>query len=824
MTVADYGNHADPRYIHVQLPVQGHREPIDLLAPAMNLHYYQLIPGAAFPLMPQRVPTPEPPDWFSKLDDTQICDEIPVYNEDSVTEETFKPQEPHVELRNSPSKICDSKRRRLAARERALAGRKKVASPSKTKSPSKNKRNRIPKVGRKRSTNSESKKKNKSALLVNKTDTQSHEDSPSPSKSKKVSRRNRKQVNSTLTERRKSYESQNQDWQQAKSTGNEENRHPEVRMADKNPWLIERKTKSSPSKRVKRPKSIQSSPPVKTRSSVDYHSESIQTDQDQEYPKPFRMSLNKKVPKRNPLGSSEEHMHATEVPSPSEKQLVHEEEGRDKTRDSRKDLFQELPRNVEDEPRHAKEEPWQRSGGPMLNEVENEVQLITSDEKKSESNSSESKNIEPEISIKSNKPFIKTRNKPKTQYISSPVETDKAKRNRERLMERMNKRRQNSQRKRKNRKNRQSKTDNHQPKSSSAARSSVNKGSNHGSRVEKSKPITRKTLTRSNNCVIEEKKSYSSENQYLHRSQSAPRRGVSVEDDLDSPLPNWESEQIPESIMAELNSARELLSRYNLMVDKRLTSEGSQETEDMENSPFNFSQDTSLPDLNRNKLQRMMSTPAPGRKFKRHGRSLSISSGDLSGSKATSRSRTGKLKKRHASRGEIKSYLGKMIPANIATQKEQQDKLEFVVYFALGKGGKRFNPLMLTVSKDWTFKKCIRKALAEMQRRPETAVMDELKWINRYDVNSKNGIKAIRSDLRVLMGDHMVEHRGSNLSNKPADYTKQFVNKLWIVPRKGLKFSSERMNSKSGDWSKATASVRKETRRMRKVSNSDLLI
>jgi len=851
MTIADYGNLDDPRYIHVQLPVQGHREQIDLLAPVMNLHYYQLIPGAAFPLMPQRVPTPEPPDWFAKLDETHICDEIPVYNEDSVADEMVIQHNPHAVRRSSPAKICESKRRRLAAWEKAIAGRKrvaspskasrrKVASPSKKKSPSKSKKNRIPKVGSKQSTSGESKKKkNKSAILDPKIDKQPHWENSSPCKSINISRNRKQLINSDSTDSRKSYETLPL-WKQSTSPAKGEILLPDVSMVDENLGIIEQKTDPSPSKRTMRPRSIQGRSPVKKRSTAEIDSESIPTKQDRENLKNFK-SINKKQVGRNSFGLTEDPIHAAEVLtvlSHTKKQLRHEDENRHARE-------KPLQRNLEEEPWHVKEEPKQRRAGPMQKLDENEVQLKTPDDAKSGSKSSESKNPESEQSIKSTKPSVKMRKKPKTQFILSPVkpdkakrererpttpmdkpqETDKAKRERERLMARMEKRRQNSQRKRKNRKNQPSKTANDQPKPLSTATRSVDKVNTRGLLVEKSTPNINKTFARSKSA-IEEKKSDSNEKQFYPRSQSAPsRRGVSVEEDFSPQLPNYKSEQIPENILAELNSARELLSRYNLMVDKRLNPGGTQDNEEMKNSPFDFSVNTPLPGRKKAKFERRNSTPSAGRGY-RNRRSNSVSSADFySGNQATSGSRKGKLKKRHSSRGEIKSYLGKMIPKNIATAKEQQDKLEFVVYFAHGKGGKRYNPLILTVSKDWTFKKCIRKALAEMQKRPETAVMEDLKWINRYDVNSKDGIRAIRTDLRVLMGDHMVEHRGSNLSNKPADYTKQFVNKLWIVPRKGLKFPSTRPDrSKSVDWSRAASSVPKERPRVRKVSNSDMLI
>jgi len=148
-----------------------------------------------------------------------------------------------------------------------------------------------------------------------------------------------------------------------------------------------------------------------------------------------------------------------------------------------------------------------------------------------------------------------------------------------------------------------------------------------------------------------------------------------------------------------------------------------------------------------------------------------------------------KVKGKKRRRERIKSYDGKMIPVNIATGDELVDKLSMVVYFH-GAKGKGQSPLVITVDKDWNFKKCIRKAIADMQKRPETTLNEELNWILHYDVNSQEGIKAIRKDLRVLMGDHRIEHRGSNLNHKPADYTNQFVNKLWIIPNKGIKLPS----------------------------------
>jgi len=153
--------------------------------------------------------------------------------------------------------------------------------------------------------------------------------------------------------------------------------------------------------------------------------------------------------------------------------------------------------------------------------------------------------------------------------------------------------------------------------------------------------------------------------------------------------------------------------------------------------------------------------------------------------------------KRKYSRGRIKSLTGEMISTTIATSEEMVDKLELMVYFTGGKGQKKVKPLVLMVDKDWSFKKCMRKALAEMQKRPETKTNEDLMWINSYDVNTKEGIHDIRSDLRVLMGDHRTEHRGSGLNKKPSDYTNSFMNKIWIVPRKEVSLSSIMRRSKS---------------------------
>jgi len=161
---------------------------------------------------------------------------------------------------------------------------------------------------------------------------------------------------------------------------------------------------------------------------------------------------------------------------------------------------------------------------------------------------------------------------------------------------------------------------------------------------------------------------------------------------------------------------------------------------------------------------------------------------------------TNKRKKkgqRKYTRGRIKSLSGEMISTTIATSEEMQDKLELVVYFTGGKGQKKVKPLVLIVDKDWTFKKCMRKALAEMQKRPESRTNDDLTWIHSYDVNTKEGIRDIRTDLRVLMGEHRTEHRGSGLNKKPSDYTNSFMTKIWIVPRKEVSLTTIMRRSKS---------------------------
>jgi len=151
--------------------------------------------------------------------------------------------------------------------------------------------------------------------------------------------------------------------------------------------------------------------------------------------------------------------------------------------------------------------------------------------------------------------------------------------------------------------------------------------------------------------------------------------------------------------------------------------------------------------------------------------------------RSSTNGRKSKAKKRQRER--IKSFSGQMIPLNLATREELGDKLSIVVYFH-GLKAKSQCPLTIIVGKDWDFKKCMRKAIAEMQKRPETTQCEDLRWILQYDVNSTEGVKAIRQDLRVLMGDRRIEHRGSHLNHKPADYTDSFTNKLWIVPNKGV--------------------------------------
>jgi hypothetical protein len=273
MPVSDYGNLADPRYIHVQLPVQGQRESMNLQAPVMNLHYYQLIPSAAFPMMPQRVPTPEPPEWLYKQDETTLSEGIFEYNpypvcdstsmqhnpqiEHSFVDETTVQNKPHTEdslfdgislqdhaEQKAPStRMGKLKKRRLAAREKAKRVQSQSASPSNTK------RNRIPWVKRKKTIpRIESTKKKKSTKLGLKVEKARKEPKPSSLNSTDALKGHHKQFSGSSIERNKSPKTPEEDRRESYE-------HFEVKTTEESPV---KRVQSVPTKQLRKEKSNQS--------------------------------------------------------------------------------------------------------------------------------------------------------------------------------------------------------------------------------------------------------------------------------------------------------------------------------------------------------------------------------------------------------------------------------------------------------------------------------------------------------------------------------------------------------------------------------------
>lgn len=254
----------------------------------------------------------------------------------------------------------------------------------------------------------------------------------------------------------------------------------------------------------------------------------------------------------------------------------------------------------------------------------------------------------------------------------------------------------------------------------------------------------------------------------------------------------WTQMQMPEHVMEQIQF---LTQRLAMVESNRGSGEFKEQVGSFQNDQYSLE-----PRLSRSMTsfghERMAPSLGPAHRTLSNLELISKSElGRIQEEAATSSGRPGKgdirVRGKKRTRDRVKSYDGKMIPVSIATGDELVDKLSMVVYFH-GAKGKGQSPLVITVDKDWNFKKCIRKAIAEMQKRPETHQNEDLNWILHYDVNSQEGIKAIRTDLRVLMGDHRIEHRGSNLNHKPADYTSQFVNKLWIIPNKGVKLLTGR--------------------------------
>jgi len=132
-----------------------------------------------------------------------------------------------------------------------------------------------------------------------------------------------------------------------------------------------------------------------------------------------------------------------------------------------------------------------------------------------------------------------------------------------------------------------------------------------------------------------------------------------------------------------------------------------------------------------------------------------------------------------------KSPNGVIYPKKIATVYEQKGKLECQVYFTPRTSAEVWPRLVVTVNEDWDFLKVMRKSIAEMQRAIKKGDRDGTHdWIFAYHPNKQ--VMKIKKELRVLFGAKAVEFRDSNLKKQIKTMTKDFVNKMWVLPKKGI--------------------------------------
>jgi len=132
-----------------------------------------------------------------------------------------------------------------------------------------------------------------------------------------------------------------------------------------------------------------------------------------------------------------------------------------------------------------------------------------------------------------------------------------------------------------------------------------------------------------------------------------------------------------------------------------------------------------------------------------------------------------------------KTTAGIVLPKKIATVYEQKGKLECHVYFTPRTSAEVWPHLVVTVCEDWNFLKVMRKSIAELQRAIKKGDRDGTHdWVFEYHPN--NQVKKIKKELRVLLGGTAIEFRGSNLKKKINTMTTDFVNKIWVLPKKSI--------------------------------------
>jgi len=128
---------------------------------------------------------------------------------------------------------------------------------------------------------------------------------------------------------------------------------------------------------------------------------------------------------------------------------------------------------------------------------------------------------------------------------------------------------------------------------------------------------------------------------------------------------------------------------------------------------------------------------------------------------------------------------GVILPRKIATVYEQKGKLECHVYFTPRTSAEVWPHLVVTVCEDWNFLKVMRKSIAEMQRAIKKGDRDGTHdWVFEYHPNKQ--VRKIKKELRVLFGGTAIEFRDSNLKKRINTVAEDFVNKIWVVPKKSI--------------------------------------
>jgi len=139
---------------------------------------------------------------------------------------------------------------------------------------------------------------------------------------------------------------------------------------------------------------------------------------------------------------------------------------------------------------------------------------------------------------------------------------------------------------------------------------------------------------------------------------------------------------------------------------------------------------------------------------------------------------------------------GIVLPKKIATVYEQKGKRECHVYFTPRTSAEVWPHLVVTVCEDWSFLKVMRKSIAEMQRAIKKGDRDGTHdWVFEYHPNKQ--VRKIKKELRVLFGGTAIEFRGSNLKKRINTVAEDFVNKMWVVPKRSIGEKDSERQSRS---------------------------